>query len=159
MLFACLRGLEMYSCVWHDWFICEMWLVHMCHVTPFFCMYDVTLAYVCDMPDSYVWHHSFDLTLVCVCHASFTRVTWLIRRDSCICVTRPSDKCSSSICVTRPSHVCNYLTRATQSSYVCRSSICVTRLSHLCNSIVRLTRHSDVCDRHASSMRKTIFSL
>ena len=46
-----------------DWFMCVMWLIHMCAITHFICVpwliHMCSMTHVCDTTHPYVWHDSF----------------------------------------------------------------------------------------------------
>jgi len=84
-----------HSYVWHDSFICETWLIHMCDMThsQHSTWLRVTwLLHMWDMTHSYVWHDSFicetwlihildamiQSSLTLVLDSTWLRATWLI---------------------------------------------------------------------------------
>ena len=86
-----------HSYVWHNWFICVTWLIHMCDMTHLYTWHDsflylTWLIHMCDMTHSHVWHdpfmyvtwliHKCDMT-----HSHVTRLSSYVWRDSFVCVT------------------------------------------------------------------------
>jgi len=157
-----------YSCVWHAFFVCVSWLMHMCdmtHLCHCLCVWHKSWAPPIREWISLVWlfHISHD-SFICVMwlkhvcrithstlsHDSFKRVTWLTH----VChLTHSRVSHASSTCVTWISHdSCIGITWLIHMyhmkySYVsCDSFICVTWL----DSFIRvmfccLGNHSHCC--------------
>jgi len=125
------------SCVWRDSFIRWTWLIHVCAMSPSYVRHDSFigvkwLIYMYDMTHLHVWHdasarvYSANLSAVhnvkwspwrihmcypthrCVCHDSWTFVTWRIRASIfCKAKCSTSNKAHDSfICVTWLIYMC-----------------------------------------------------
>jgi len=152
-----------HSYVWHDSFTRETWLIHACDVaaltrrTPLCCVTQTKWWWIWDMTHSYMWRGSLnssdafvlcDITDLCVWHASFICVTWLIHMwDMTHSYMRRGSLNSyvwrdSFICVTWLIHMCDMT-----HSYVRHASfICETRLIHMCDMTRLHVRHdSFIC--------------
>jgi len=125
-----------HSYVWHDPFICVIWLIHVCDMTHSYVwrasFIRVTwLIHVYDMTHSYVWHDWF--VYVYMWHDSFICVTWLIHMCD---MTHPYVWHDVSICVTWLIHMCDmtqtYDSFVMTHSYVCHvSSIWLIQMCYI----------------------------